>query len=43
MQVHYYSIWKKTPDDILEALTWAQEHDEEAQRIAANAQQFALK
>lgn len=36
-------VWIKTPDDILPALEWAKAHDEEAMRIAANAQKFALK
>ncbi|PNH08722.1 KDEL motif-containing protein 1, partial [Tetrabaena socialis] len=38
---HYLSCLNASKDDIVDVVRWAQEHDEEAARIAANAQQFA--
>lgn len=35
--------WKERPEDILEVLRWAREHDDEARRIAHNGQMLALK
>ena len=43
LKEHYISVWNSTPDDIAEAVNWAKANDDEARRIAANGQQFALK
>eukprot|EP00198_Chlamydomonas_reinhardtii_P007475 XP_001696812.1 predicted protein [Chlamydomonas reinhardtii] len=40
---HYVPIMKKHKDDILDMLEWAKSHDAEAQRIAQNAQSFAMR
>mmetsp|Transcript_11697 Transcript_11697/g.25086 ORF Transcript_11697/g.25086 Transcript_11697/m.25086 type:complete len:439 (-) Transcript_11697:325-1641(-) len=39
---HYVPVWKKEPEDTLEVLQWASQHDEEAHGIAVRAQQLAL-
>ncbi|HSX38260.1 MAG TPA: glycosyl transferase family 90 [Chlamydiales bacterium] len=39
--VHYIPV-KRDLSDLFEQLAWAEEHDEEARKIAENAQQFAL-
>ena len=36
-------MWVKNSDDILEAVNWAKANDDEARRIAANGQKFALR
>mmetsp|Transcript_15754 Transcript_15754/g.46565 ORF Transcript_15754/g.46565 Transcript_15754/m.46565 type:complete len:363 (-) Transcript_15754:492-1580(-) len=41
--VHYMPVWQQTPDDVLEAISWAKAHDDEARQIAAAAQRFALR
>ena len=35
---HYVPFWKEGPEEILGALEWAQAHDDEARRMAQNAQ-----
>eukprot|EP00198_Chlamydomonas_reinhardtii_P009774 XP_001699111.1 predicted protein [Chlamydomonas reinhardtii] len=40
---HYVPIMKKHKDDLLDMLEWAKSHDMEAQRIAQNAQGFAMR
>ena len=35
--------WKERPEEILEVLKWAREHDAEAQRIAEAGQKVALE
>ena len=35
--------WKERPEEVLEAITWARTHDEEARQIAANGQKLALE
>ncbi len=39
-RMHYLPVWRhgRGPEDILEALDWAQAHDEEARRIAQAGQ-----
>lgn len=39
-RTHYLPVWRhgRGPEDILEALDWAQAHDEEARRIAQAGQ-----
>ncbi|KAG2485477.1 hypothetical protein HYH03_015752 [Edaphochlamys debaryana] len=41
---HYVPVWPagSGPEDVLSAMAWAQEHDEEAERMAAAAQEVAL-
>ncbi|KAG2441464.1 hypothetical protein HXX76_003086 [Chlamydomonas incerta] len=41
---HYVPVWKAGagPEDVLEALEWAKQHDDEARKMAAAAQQVAL-
>jgi hypothetical protein len=43
LQEHYVPVWKETPDDILEAIEWARTNDDEARRIAARGQKFAVR
>ncbi|KAG1665547.1 hypothetical protein FOA52_000693 [Chlamydomonas sp. UWO 241] len=42
-KVHYVPVWEETPDDMLKAVQWAREHDDEAKKIAAAGQAFAIK
>ncbi|GAX81868.1 hypothetical protein CEUSTIGMA_g9296.t1, partial [Chlamydomonas eustigma] len=39
--VHYMPVWKEGPEDMLEALTWALGHEEEAQEMGRRAQRLA--
>eukprot|EP00195_Chlamydomonas_chlamydogama_P008851 CAMPEP_0202897950 /NCGR_PEP_ID=MMETSP1392-20130828/6577_1 /ASSEMBLY_ACC=CAM_ASM_000868 /TAXON_ID=225041 /ORGANISM="Chlamydomonas chlamydogama, Strain SAG 11-48b" /LENGTH=391 /DNA_ID=CAMNT_0049583727 /DNA_START=248 /DNA_END=1424 /DNA_ORIENTATION=- len=41
--VHYVPVWKDTPDDMLDMLAWAKQHDVEAKKIAQAGQELALK
>ena len=34
--------WKERPEEVLEAIKWVRENDEEAERIAGNAQKLSL-
>ncbi|PNH12007.1 KDEL motif-containing protein 1 [Tetrabaena socialis] len=42
---HYIPVWKQGggPEDVMDAVEWAEGHDEEAQRMAAAAQAVAVK
>ncbi|PNH08717.1 KDEL motif-containing protein 2 [Tetrabaena socialis] len=40
---HYLNCLNSSKDDIVDTVRWAQEHDDEAARIAANAQRFAVR
>eukprot|EP00798_Chlamydomonas_sp_ICE-L_P008581 gene8581-34018_t len=40
---HYIPFWKRGPEDILEALDWAEANDKKSEEIGSNAQNFAVK
>ncbi|GFR45052.1 hypothetical protein Agub_g6423, partial [Astrephomene gubernaculifera] len=40
---HYLPFLNKSRQDILDVVRWAQQHDDQAAAIAANAQQFAVR
>lgn len=44
-RTHYLPVWRhgRGPEDILEALDWAQAHDEEARRIAQAGQELVRR
>lgn len=41
---HYLPVWRQGqgPEDVLDAVRWAREHDEAAQQVAQNAQQVMM-
>lgn len=41
---HYLPVWRQGqgPEDVLDAVRWAREHDEAAQQVAQNAQQVVM-
>lgn len=39
--VHYVPVWQKRPEEILDAVRWAREHDAEAHKIARAGAAFA--
>ncbi|KXZ52956.1 hypothetical protein GPECTOR_8g33 [Gonium pectorale] len=41
--VHYVPVMAKHKDDLLDAIQWAKTNDAEAQKIAKNAQRFAMR
>lgn len=41
--VHYIPFWLHSPDDLIDGIQWAKDHDEDAEQIAANAREFARK
>ena len=41
---HYLPVWRQGqgPEDVLDAVRWAREHDEAARQVAQNAQQVMM-
>jgi len=39
--LHYVPVWHSSRDDVLRLTDWLETHDDVAQRVAANGQQFA--
>jgi hypothetical protein len=41
--VHYVPFWVNRPQELLDAVAWAEANDQEAQRIAKHGQQLAMR
>lgn len=40
---HFVPVWKDGPEDLMEQLQWARDHDEEARMIGVRAREFAMR